>query len=114
MLLESGRVREPWDVIGQWLADFARTNRPDFLDRAIELAQALDPAEGLSRVHRLLLDRRVGRRGGPRPAPGRGGGEERQPLPELLRPGPAADAGNADPGAGRRPAGWTAAGSGSS
>jgi hypothetical protein len=55
LLLENGRVREPWDVIGQWLADFARTNLPDFLDRAIELAQALDPAEGLSRVHRLLL-----------------------------------------------------------
>jgi hypothetical protein len=55
LLLENGRVREPWDVIGQWVNDFARTNKADFLDRAIELAQALDPTDGLSRVHRLLL-----------------------------------------------------------
>ena len=55
LLLESGRVREPWDVIGQWVTDFARTQRPDFLDRASELAQVLDPTGGLSRVHRLLL-----------------------------------------------------------
>ena len=55
LLLENGRVREPWDVIGQWVTDFTRTNTADFLDRAIELAQALDPTGGLSRVHRLLL-----------------------------------------------------------
>jgi hypothetical protein len=55
LLLEDGRVREPWDVIGEWVTDFARTNRPEFLDRACELAQALDPTDGLSRVHRLLL-----------------------------------------------------------
>ncbi len=55
LLLESGRVREPWDVIGQWVSDFTRTNKADYLDRAIELAQALDPTDGLSRVHRLLL-----------------------------------------------------------
>jgi hypothetical protein len=55
LLLESGRVREPWDVIGQWVSDFTRTNKEDYLDRAIELAQALDPTDGLSRVHRLLL-----------------------------------------------------------
>lgn len=55
LLLENGRVREPWDVIGQWVGDFNRTSNEDFLDRAIELAQALDPAEGISRVHRLIL-----------------------------------------------------------
>lgn len=55
LLLESGRVREPWDVIGQWVSDFNRTNKADYLDRAIELAQALDPTDGISRVHRLLL-----------------------------------------------------------
>jgi hypothetical protein len=55
LLLENGRVREPWDVIGQWVADFTRTTKADYLDRAIELAQALDPTDGLSRVHRLLL-----------------------------------------------------------
>src|SRR5204862_479084 len=33
LLLEDGRVREPWDVIGQWVSDYARTNTPEFLDR---------------------------------------------------------------------------------
>jgi hypothetical protein len=55
LLLETGRVREPWDVIAQWLTEFTRTNRAEYLDRAIELAQALDSTAGLSRVHRLLL-----------------------------------------------------------
>jgi hypothetical protein len=55
LLLENGRVREPWDVIGQWVNDFARTSKPEYLDRACELAQALDPTDGLTRVHRLLL-----------------------------------------------------------
>lgn len=55
LLLERGRVREPWDVVGQWVAQYARTGRSDFLDRSCDLAQALDPAGGLSRVHRLLL-----------------------------------------------------------
>lgn len=55
LLLESGQVREPWDVIGEWLADHARTGRADFLDRAVELAQTLDPTGGISRIHRLLL-----------------------------------------------------------
>lgn len=55
LLYENGRVREPWDVIGQWVTDFARTTTTGYLDRACELAQALDPADGLNRVHRLLL-----------------------------------------------------------
>jgi hypothetical protein len=55
LLFENGRVREPWDVIGQWITEYARTNRPEFLDRSCDLAQALDPNDGLSRVHRLLL-----------------------------------------------------------
>jgi hypothetical protein len=55
LLLEDGRVREPWDVIGQWVTDFVRTNKAEYLDRACELAQALDPTDGLTRVHRLLL-----------------------------------------------------------
>lgn len=55
LLMENGRVREPWDVIGQWLAEYSRSSRSEFLDRCCDLAQALDPAEGLTRVHRLLL-----------------------------------------------------------
>jgi len=55
LLLENGRVREPWDVIGQWLTEFTRTSRPEFLDRSCDLAQALDPTDGLTRVHQLLL-----------------------------------------------------------
>src|SRR5262249_28797654 len=55
LLTENGRVREPWDLIGQWLNAYARTGRPEVLDRSCDLAQALDPAEGLTRAHRLLL-----------------------------------------------------------
>lgn len=55
LLLEKGHVREPWDVIGQWVTAFGRTNKPEYLDRSCDLAQALDPTGGLSRVHRLLL-----------------------------------------------------------
>jgi hypothetical protein len=55
LLLENGRVREPWDVIGQWLTDFARTSRPEYLDRSADLAQTLDPTGGLTRVHQLVL-----------------------------------------------------------
>src|SRR5689334_11485605 len=55
LLLGNGRVREPWDVVGQWVTEFVRTNRAEQLDRASDLAQALDPAGGLTRVHRLLL-----------------------------------------------------------
>src|SRR5262245_1819755 len=55
LLLENGRVREPWDVVGQWVTEFVRGNRADSLERASDLAQALDPAGGLTRVHRLLL-----------------------------------------------------------
>jgi hypothetical protein len=55
LLQESGRVREPWDVIHQWIAEYGRTNRPEFLDQSCELAQALDPIDGLTRVHRLLV-----------------------------------------------------------
>lgn len=55
LLFENGRAREPWDAIGQWVSDYARTSKAEFLDRACDLAQALDPNNGLSRVHRLVL-----------------------------------------------------------
>lgn len=55
LLLEQGRVREPWDMIGQWLAEYGRTGRAVFLDRSCDLAQVLDAASGLTRIHRLLL-----------------------------------------------------------
>ena len=54
-MLENGRVREPWDVIGKWLTEYVLHDRPEFLDRSCDLAQALDPAGGLTRVHQLLL-----------------------------------------------------------
>src|SRR5262249_48266389 len=47
LLMENGRVREPWDLIGQWLGEYSRSNRSEFLDRSCDLAQALDPANGL-------------------------------------------------------------------
>ncbi len=55
LLMENGRAREPWDVIGQWVSEYLRSGRWDFLDRSCDLAQALDPVGGLARVHRLVL-----------------------------------------------------------
>jgi hypothetical protein len=55
LLLENGRVREPWDLIAQWIGEYGRSSRTEFLDRSCELAQALDPTGGLTRVHRLLV-----------------------------------------------------------
>ena len=55
LLLESGRVREPWDVIGQWVADFARTNNPTSSTGRSSWPRPSTRPTGLSRVHRLLL-----------------------------------------------------------
>ena len=68
LLMENGRAREPWDVIGQWVSEYLRSSRSDFLDRSCDLAQALDPVGGLARVHRLVLLGGFGRRRGAGPA----------------------------------------------
>jgi hypothetical protein len=55
LLLEGDEVRDPWDLIEEWLGKYARTGRAEFLDRSCELGQRVDPEGGLVHVHRLLL-----------------------------------------------------------
>ena len=38
-----------------WVAEYARAPQGELLDRCCDLAQALDPAAGITRVHQLLL-----------------------------------------------------------
>ncbi len=55
LLMEGSRARDPWKMIEGWLSEYAHTGRRELLERSCELGQQLDPAEGLTRVHRLLL-----------------------------------------------------------
>jgi hypothetical protein len=55
LLMEGSRARDPWKIIEDWLREYARNGRRELLERGCELGQQLDPAAGLTRVHRLLL-----------------------------------------------------------
>jgi hypothetical protein len=55
LLMDGSRARDPWKMIEDWLGDYARNGRKELLERSCELGQQLDPAGGLTRVHRLLL-----------------------------------------------------------
>ncbi|WP_238537547.1 hypothetical protein [Zavarzinella formosa] len=51
---EGERVQEPWQVIEDWVNTYLQKSRGELLDRCCELAQILDPAGGVGRVHDLL------------------------------------------------------------
>ena len=51
---DGGRVREPWQLIEDWVNDYLRDPRGEVLDRCCELAQFLDPSGGVRRVHAIL------------------------------------------------------------
>lgn len=55
LLMDGARARDPWKMIEDWLSEYARTGRPELLERSCELGQQLDALGGLTRVHRLLL-----------------------------------------------------------
>jgi hypothetical protein len=55
LLLEGRRVREPWRLVEDWIADFRRQGIAELLVRCRALGQHLDPEHGLSRVYRLFL-----------------------------------------------------------
>ncbi|HMC65570.1 MAG TPA: hypothetical protein VKI65_11585 [Gemmataceae bacterium] len=55
LLLHDHRVREPWGLIEDWVAEHGRTGDRAALDRAIQLAQQMEPERGLFRVQRMLL-----------------------------------------------------------
>src|ERR1700682_1134522 len=48
-------VREPWQLIADWIEEYRREARPGLLLRCWELGQHLDPEQGLKRVQRLFL-----------------------------------------------------------
>jgi hypothetical protein len=56
LMLAGRRVRQPWDVVRDWLTDYARSNDRELLERGCDLGQQLDPAGGLVRVQRLMLE----------------------------------------------------------
>jgi hypothetical protein len=56
LMLAGRRVREPWDVVRDWLKDYCRSADRELLDRSCDLGQQLEPAGGLVRVQRLLLE----------------------------------------------------------
>jgi hypothetical protein len=59
LILDGRRVREPWRVIEDWLADYRMERDPALLGRCRDLAQRLDAEGGLLRLYRLTLARGI-------------------------------------------------------
>ncbi len=57
LVLEGRRVKEPWSLIEEWLDDVGPRADSDLLERCRELAQRVDPENGLHRVQRMFLAR---------------------------------------------------------
>lgn len=55
LLLYGRRVRQPWQVVQDWIEEYRATGKPEVLERVRLLGQRLDPDTGLRRVHRLVL-----------------------------------------------------------
>jgi hypothetical protein len=59
LLLDGRRVREPWQLIEDWIDAYRRKTDPEALDRCRILAQRIDPDNGLTRVQQVFLARGV-------------------------------------------------------
>ncbi|HEX5271492.1 MAG TPA: hypothetical protein VFW33_13440, partial [Gemmataceae bacterium] len=57
LLLHGERVREPWQLIEEWVEGGVRLGDAAVLDRARELARHIDPRAGARRVTRLIAAR---------------------------------------------------------
>src|SRR5439155_15646593 len=57
LVLHGHRPRDPWDVIEEWIAHFARSGDEKLLERCCELGERADPQHGLLRVYRRFLSR---------------------------------------------------------
>ncbi len=55
LVLDGRRVREPWSIVEGWVGEYCHKHDADLLERCRVRGQQLDPADGLYRVHRLLL-----------------------------------------------------------
>src|SRR5206468_3964570 len=49
LMLNGLRLREPWQMIEDWIDEFCLKNDADILDRCRALAQRMDPDNGLQR-----------------------------------------------------------------
>src|SRR5205807_1021546 len=63
LLMDGQSVREPWRLIEDWVEDYSLDRNPELLARCRALARRIDPREGLLRVHRLFLEKRVSDKG---------------------------------------------------
>jgi hypothetical protein len=59
LVLDGRRVRDPWEVIDDWIAHYRRHHDARLLDRCCELAGRCDPVGGLDRVYRRFLSQGV-------------------------------------------------------
>src|SRR5438105_4613713 len=55
LLVDDGAVRDPWQLIEEWVEKYCRGGDPDLLARCRALGQRVDPRLGLRRVRRLFL-----------------------------------------------------------
>jgi hypothetical protein len=54
-VLDGRRVRDPWDVIDDWIGYCRQRPDPGLLQRCVELGERADPQAGLARVYRQFL-----------------------------------------------------------
>jgi hypothetical protein len=55
LVIDEGKIREPWALIDNWVKQFVRKGQAQQLEDALELAEQIDPIHGVSRVYRKLL-----------------------------------------------------------
>ena len=55
LILDGRRVRDPWAVIEDWIAEYRFNGDAALLERCRIRGRQLDPEDGLHRVHRALL-----------------------------------------------------------
>src|SRR5439155_12477013 len=55
LVLDGRRVREPEQLIEDWVAEYRQARKPELLERCRILGQRIDPQHGLTRVQRLFL-----------------------------------------------------------
>jgi hypothetical protein len=59
LVLDGKHAREPWRIIEDWVDEYRQIGDADLLKRCHELAQRIDPSNGLRGLRRLLLAREV-------------------------------------------------------
>lgn len=55
LLVDGDRLKEPWQLISDWLENYEESRRPEWLSRCCEVVKLIDPVDGYTRLRRLLL-----------------------------------------------------------